>query len=353
MFDCSKEVTGYHNDKVTLPSAEQTEMRERRNANRDRLTNGLKKKEKPAVEEFVSQGSYSMKTMIQQPDRDYDIDDGVYFLKSNLVGDRGAELSALDARKLVRDAVDDGSFKTPPEVRNNCVRVFYEAGYHVDLPVYRRFEQITFWGITDIINELASTNWTRSDARDVSKWFGDNNKQLSPDSTNGRQLRRVTRLIKMYAKSRPSWSGTLLSGFGITALVVECFRAADGRDDKAFRETIIAIKNRLAINLVVAHPVTPNSFITDGADDPKARKLMEKLDEAIESLKPLDDTNTTRTEALACWDKVFYTDYFSSLSDEKTSKTNSSALDAGMLRTKVIETNAMVSVNKGGGGTYA
>jgi hypothetical protein len=263
MFDCSKEVTCYHNEKVSLPSAEQTEMRGRRNANRDRLTNGLKKKEKPDVEEFVSQGSYSMKTMIQHPDRDYDIDDGVYFLKSNLVGDRGAEMSALNARKLVRDAVDDGSFKTPPEVRNNCVRVFYEAGYHVDLPVYRRFEQTTIWGQTETINELASTNWTRSDARDVSKWFGDNNKRLSPDSTNGRQLRRITRLVKMYAKSRPSWSGTLLSGFGITALVVECFRESDGRDDKAFRETITAIKNRLAINLVVAHPVTPNSFITD------------------------------------------------------------------------------------------
>jgi hypothetical protein len=37
---------------------------------------------------------------------------------------------------MVRDAVDDDKFKKPPEVRPNCVRVFYEAGYHVDLPVY-------------------------------------------------------------------------------------------------------------------------------------------------------------------------------------------------------------------------
>ena len=157
----------------------------------------------------------------------------------------------------------------------------------------------------------------------------------------------------MYAKSRPSWSGTLLSGFGITALVVECFRESDGRDDKAFRETITAIKNRLAINLVVAHPVTPNSFITDGDDDPKVRKLMERLDEAIGWLKPLDDISITRDDALACWDRVFYTDYLSLLSEKETNTIKSTALNAGILRTKVIETNAMVSVNKGGGGTYA
>src|SRR5262249_36820625 len=60
---------------------------------------------------------------------DYDIDDGVYFDKGVLVGDRGAEMSALQARQMVRDALDDGSFKTPPEVRTNCVRVYYEAGF--------------------------------------------------------------------------------------------------------------------------------------------------------------------------------------------------------------------------------
>jgi hypothetical protein len=64
----------------------------------------------------VSQGSYSMKTMMQHLAKDYDIDDGVYFSKKVLVGDRGAEMSALQARQMVRDALDDGSFKTQPEI---------------------------------------------------------------------------------------------------------------------------------------------------------------------------------------------------------------------------------------------
>ena len=119
MFDCSKDVLGHHNDEVTLPKEEQDNMRERRNANRERLKKGLKKGEKPTPLEFVSQGSYAMRTMTQHPEKDYDIDDGVYFKKEDLVGERGAEMSALQARQMVRDAIDDDSFKTAPEVRKN------------------------------------------------------------------------------------------------------------------------------------------------------------------------------------------------------------------------------------------
>ncbi|WFU92155.1 hypothetical protein QA644_33705 (plasmid) [Rhizobium sp. CC1099] len=134
MFDCSKDVRAYHDQDVTLPQTEQEKMRNRRDANRTRLRNGLQKAEKPGPLEFVKQGSYAMKTMVRDPDNDYDIDDGVYFAKEDLVGDRGAEMTSLQARWMVRDAVDDGKFKRAPEVRSNCVRIFYEAGYHVDPP---------------------------------------------------------------------------------------------------------------------------------------------------------------------------------------------------------------------------
>src|ERR1700676_4972021 len=121
MFDCADAVLAYHDDRVTLPQTERTQMRDRRDANRERLKRGLKDAMKPAPREFWSQGSYSMKTMTQHPAKDYDIDDGVYFNKDALVGYRGAEMSALQVRQMVRDALDDGSFKTPPEVRKNCV----------------------------------------------------------------------------------------------------------------------------------------------------------------------------------------------------------------------------------------
>src|ERR1700719_313249 len=187
MFDCSKDVCAYHDQEVTLPKSEQDAMRDRRNANRSRLRNGLADAGKPAPLEFVKQGSYAMKTMTRDPDNDYDIDDGVYFRKEDLVGDRGAEMTSLQARLMVREAVDDGKFKTPPEVRSNCVRVYYERGYHVDLPVYRRVVTSTAFGEEAHYELAASSGWKRSDARDVSDWYEHERAKVA----DGVQLRRI------------------------------------------------------------------------------------------------------------------------------------------------------------------
>lgn len=358
MHNCSDDVLAYHDDEVTLPQKERDDMRDRRNANRDRLKNGLKKAGKPAPLEFKSQGSYAMKTMTRHPAKDYDIDDGVYFAKEDLNGARGAEMSALDARQMVRDAVDDGSFKKAPEVRKNCVRVYYDAGYHVDIPVYRRVVTKDFLGQESVHYELASVDWKRSDARDVTKWFEDENTKQSPDTTNGRQLRRMTRDIKKFTKSRSSWENQILSGFGITKLVTECYKADAAREDRALHDTMKAIRDRLNWNLVVDHPCTEGDTITNGADDPKARFLRDKLSDALTWLEPLFETDCTREKALKCWDKVFNTTYFSDrLGTEK--KAAAAALGApailtsGLLKQAAAAPDAQAAVRKEGGGRYA
>jgi hypothetical protein len=194
MFDCSKDVRAYHDQEVTLPKSEQDAMRDRRNANRTRLCNGLADAGKPAPFEFVKQGSYAMKTMTRDPDNDYDIDDGVYFRKEDLVGDRGAEMTSLQARQMVRDAVDDGKFKTPPEVRSNCVRVYYEKGYHVDLPVYRRVVTSTALGEevyyeaggeqrVEALRRTGRVGLVRRRAREVGRW-----RSAPPDQSRPQEI---------------------------------------------------------------------------------------------------------------------------------------------------------------------
>lgn len=357
MFDCSDDILAYHDEKVTLPQAERTDMRNRRNANRDRLKKGLKDKGKPAPLEFKSQGSYAMRTMVQHPSKDYDIDDGVYFAKEDLVGDRGGEMSARQARQTVRDALDDGSFKKPPEVRKNCVRVYYEAGYHVDVPVYRRVTTKDVFGNESYHYELASSDWKRSDARDVTEWFEKENTRQSPDTENGRQLRRITRDMKKQSRSRDSWSGQILSGFGITKLVTEQYRPSADREDKALYDTMKATRDRLNYDLVVKHPVTPNETITNGNDDAKARFLREKLTEAIDNLAPLFDQDCTREKALKCWDKVFNTTFFSErLNKDLKAAANASVtapaiLSAGLLSDAAAAASS--AVRKEGGGRYA
>src|SRR5688500_13765410 len=138
MKDCNKEIQSYHSDKVKLPRDKCSDLTARRDANRTRLRDGLKKAGDPAPEEFITQGSRAMDTTTQQPENAYDIDDGAVCAADALVGRNVSEKTALDTREMVRDALDDGSFKTKPEVRKNCVRVYYNDGPHVDIPVYRK-----------------------------------------------------------------------------------------------------------------------------------------------------------------------------------------------------------------------
>ena len=348
MFDCSKDIRAYHIQDVTLPEAERTRMRDRRNANRDRLRRGLKKAGKPAPIELVSQGSYAMKTMIRDPDNDYDIDDGVYFRKEDLVGLRGAEMTSLQARQMVRDAVDDGRFKQAPEVRANCVRVQYEAGYHVDLPVYRRVVTSTVLG-EEIHYELAaSSGWKRSDARDVTAWYEDERAK----STDSRQLRRINRDLKKFARSRLSWRAGILSGFGISVLTIERFRQ-HSREDRTLYDTMVAMRDRLNWDLEVAHPVTPGEYITSGSDDARARSFRSKLTDAIDALQPLFKANCTREEALKCWDQVFATTFFGERleNERRASVTAPAIIGSGALLPAT--STAADAVRSGGSGRFA
>ena len=310
MSNCRDDMIAYHDSKVTLPDAERTEMRDRRNTNRQRLKDGLKRDGKPAPIGSHSQGSYAMRTMVQHPKKDYDIDDGVYFRKEDLVGPRGGDRSAADAKEMVRNALHDDKFYRPPEVRTNCVRVYYNAGYHVDIPVYRKVTEKNVLGQEETWYELASTEWKRSDPLGVTNWFNDENKRQSPDKNNGGQLRRTTRYLKAFAGSRESWRPRIASGFMITKLVTEQYRPNAAREDKALYDSMVAIRDRLEWNLEIDHPTVQGEKLTKGPDDAQSRFLRDKLDWAIDELGVLFEPRCTREQALKAWDKVFSTDFF-------------------------------------------
>jgi len=289
-----------------------------------------------------------MRTMVQAADNDYDIDDGVYFDAPVLVGARGGEMSPLEVRQMVRDAADDGRFNTPPEALKNCVRVYYEGGYHVDIPAYKKVTSTDVFGQETVHYELASSEWKRSDARDVTNWFKDKNTKLSADDSNGGQLRRLVRLLKKFSRSRASWKGVTLSGFGITALVVECYKGNATREDVALYETLKAIRDRLKYNLTIAHPVTPNTNIVE-ADSPKAKHFGDKLTEAIDNLDVLHKADCSNEQALKAWGKVFSSTFFPDLL-APAAKDRAIPLATALIKSGVDEPRA---VRKEGGGQYA
>lgn len=309
-MDTNTEVTGFHDSAVTLLQTERTEMRDRRDSNRNRVKQRLKAVDKPTPSNFISQGSYVDKTMVQYPNKDYDIDDGVYFLAEDLVGPNGAPYSSLAARKMVQDALNDGSFKVVPQLHANCVRVIYNLGYNVDVPVYRLVAETDFFGnITKRRVELASTDWVASEPALLKPWFDGINQTLSPDITNGRQFRRVVRLIKFFASSRSSWRERILSGFGITILASRCYVPFADRDDQSLIFTMRAMIAELNGNLEIRCPVPPYDVVTSSTDA-KAAFFRDKL-AGIEG--KLDDLEaaTDKAISLKLWSAIFYHSYFS------------------------------------------
>jgi hypothetical protein len=343
LYNCAEDVLAFHNEKVTLKQDERTAMRDRRNANRERLKKNLKDKGKPLPEKFIKQGSYAMLTMVQDSDNDYDIDDGVYFSQKSLRDANGKDMGAKDARQMVCDALKDDRFNNQPQVRQSCVRIYYEEGYHVDVPVYR---------ITDGGEYELSTGdlWIVSRAADVEDWFFKVNVDKSPDEINGRQFRRIVRLLKKFARSRVDWKDKIASGFTITKLAEERYSVDKDREDVALRETMKAIHTRLLTNLEVHHPVTPGAKLTKGPDDKSTMFLRDKLSDALDILKCLDDPACTRKKALEAWDKVFNTDFFSSRYEEKkVQESGNAAMFANILSSR----KNPPAVDKKGGGTFA
>lgn len=348
MFDTSLEVSGFHAEEVALPSTERTAMRGRRDANRTRLKNGLAKAEKPAPIGQHTQGSYAMHTMVQDAGTDYDIDDGVYFRKDRLVGAQGGEMSALAVRQMICDALQDDRFNKAPTVLKNCVRVFYNEGFHVDVPAYRRLESEDPWtGQKSYSYELASSDWKASDAKAVTKWFKARNEAHSFDfDDNEGQFCRVVRLLKAFARSRSSWKSLTATGFMLTKLADECFVAFVDRDDLSLRETMKAIRWRLAGNTVINHPTLSNETITHD-NDARPGHFRDRLIENLKHLEVLDRCDCTHDEAMAAWDKVFCSEWFRAqpAPDDEGGISGGSAARASRAPT--------APVTKRGGGRYA
>lgn len=309
--DCHSDIRRFHDDQVTLRNKQQAEMRSRRDAGRTRLKNGLLVAEKPTPLEFCSQGSYQMRTMVQDPDNDYDIDDGVYFKFEDLSNESGVPLTPLGAREMVCEALTwDGRLKREAVVKKNCVRQEYPEGYHIDVPVYRVRETTDASGSPTKKYELASDNsWSESDARAVTRWFNEMVGELSRGDDDGSQLRRVTKLSKKFAR-RANWKESTTSGICITKLVVDNFIRCEQRDDLSLRSTWSAILQQLQISTRVDHPVADIPIAEEG--DSEVEFFRDCLENAISELNLLDLSGCSKQDALEVWGRVFDTSWFSS-----------------------------------------
>jgi hypothetical protein len=312
IFDCNTETLGYHANDVTLSKPDQDEMRDRRDNGRTRLARGLERDGYRLPSEQASQGSYAMRTMHQDEQTDYDIDDAAYFEKSDLRDTFGLDLTPRAARERVCQALkQDERLKYPAENKTNCVRQSYPAGYHIDIPVYRILRGTDSNGEPTTTYEHASGDaWVKSDARAVTRWYNDQVGELNTGQPDGSQMRRITRLTKKQGRSRIEWKDETTSGITMTKLVVDHFIASPGRDDESLYLTWKAIRAALNTSTRVQHPVLQGKNLANEGDTEVAY-FRDRLAEAIKALAVLEKSDCTRAQARKAWDEAFGTTYFS------------------------------------------
>jgi len=295
MADCHKLFQKFH-EKVAVPSARKAQLRTSRNATRDRIRKHFSEKMEVAPPKFHGQGSYSMNTLVNPIDGDYDIDDGVYL--QHLDDDRGTWPTAATVHQWLVEATKD-STDIPPKDCARCVRVTYRAKppYRIDLPVYVMANDVP--QLFDKGREKAAeppVSPYESDPRAMTKWFRNN-------VDDGNQLRRLVRYTKAWKDNKRNCGTASAKGLMLTILISETF-VTDDRDDVALSKTIDAANDRMKNSIAVRKPVTPFEDLTSGWTKKQREDFLECLqqfrDRAADAIAESDEV-----KAAKIWQKLF------------------------------------------------
>ena len=286
MSKCAKEIRDFHDKEVKLAESKQQDIRDKANANQQRIKRGLAEKG-PKPVGFWPQGSYAMRTMINRRKNDYDIDTGCYF-NSGDIGD----ITPSALRQKIRDAVTDERFNTPPEIKKNCVRIHYDEGYHVDVPVYKVIGK-------NSVRLASAQEWLDSDPLRITQWF-----EQQVDAKNPVDLRKIVRLLKAFCSNSPS-------GLVISVLASE-IAIADCDDDEMLHQAMKDIKALLDANL----SVSLMGETLEPWDSAVTIKFRDRLAKALEDLAILDDPSSSKIDQLKAWHKVYPCAFFEKLIEE-------------------------------------
>jgi hypothetical protein len=348
MYSYNEQIRAFEADCINLSQAMRDQLRQHREANRNRLKKNRPAKIRLNDDHFIPQGSMAIQTTVQEKDRSYDIDDGVWFHADDLMNDDGTRMTARQVQQMVCDALQDAKFDKKPKILGNCVRVFYAEGYNVDIPCYRVFDA----GTANERKELAGENgWVLSDPTEINRWFeGEVQSRNKLRDGAGGQMRVQTRLMKRFARSRgDKWD--MPNGLKLTMLVEECCSAQFERDDECLYWLLRCMKQRLDANLEVenrAQSKYPKDKLTKSPNDANMIELRDHVGEALDKLAILHDTNCTKQQAREAWDWVFRTDGYFEAYDKDADKARALFAKAAAVQSGTAATSAFVTITNSG-----
>ena len=265
------------NEKIKLTSSKTDSLKRGRDAIRDKIRSDFsdKGRRKP---KFRMQGSFAMKTTVNPVgENEYDLDDGVY-LQGYSAFDKDEWPDTDEVHNWVVQAVD-GHTKSDPEDKTSCIRVCYEAGYHIDLPIYIVKDECCFL-------DDKKRGWTESDPKAFKEWFI--GYVTDCPLTHGEQLRRVVRYLKAWR----DFCNVDIASITLTILATQHFSSYSGRDDKAVSQTVNKIYNALSSNFSCPKPVFPFEELLGDYSVSKQEKILKAFKEyANKTQDAVDEVN--------------------------------------------------------------
>lgn len=262
MANCHDLFKKFH-EKIKLSSSKEDYLRRSRESCREDIRKYFKDK-KEEIPDFLGQGSYLMRTMVNPLSEDYDIDDGVNL--RNLPKEKVNWPKTETVHEWIKEAVKDKTI-TDPIDKKNCVRIVYANDYHVDLPIYGKYDGTSYLAC------LADVQWIQSEPIKLANWF------INKVNSKGEQLRIIVRYLKAWANNKTS---KMPSGLILSVLASQYF-SSDEQDDKSFSETIKNIYDKIRDTFEVKNPVDPTEDLTNRLTDIQKNNFIDALKQLIHS----------------------------------------------------------------------
>jgi hypothetical protein len=290
MANCNKQFLTF-NDSITLTTTQEENLRRGRDSLRDEIKQYYKDKNLNQPQ-FCGQGSFAMRTTIQQDGEDYDLDDGIYVqhLPENKSDWPKTEVVHAEIIEAVKNHTT-----TPPLDKHACVRVQYKNDYHIDLAIYAKNDDKTH------LARKGSEQWEENDPNLFDQWFHD---KLE---TFGEQYRRLCKYIKKW--SYYNGYSDEITGFLISTLVGNNISTGDDNDDSTLAATLDKIVTNLKQNRCITRPVEPHKNMTKKfPDDEFQKKFIDRFSEFSTKAKNAVDASTEK-ESCDIWISLFGSDF--------------------------------------------
>lgn len=291
------------NEVITLTQSKMDSLRTSRDALQDTIIKWFKEKHPDNMPSFKAQGSFTMKTALNQLDgEEYDIDLGVY-----ISGFEDKSISEYPNPQLFHTWINEAT-KDETEAnninKNTCVRVTYKKGYHVDLPPYikNKFGQIYLAHVRD--------GWVLSDPIEFTNWFN------SAVQQHGDQLRRVVKYMKAWKDYRK----LPLASIAISILVVNNFEPSNSHDELALYNTVKNINCSLHTVFSCRKPVQPYEDVFEDYSDTRRTAVLEGFESFVEKMSTIIGSSDCETKKKNL--RKLFGDRFPIVCDEDFEKTD-------------------------------